>query len=250
MKSTIINTVIFILLGSFFTSVKAQQSTLIKGYVKSDSLYLKNIHIINESSNLLVLSDNDGFFEIKVKKGDVILFSSVSYLNRKISITDTHIESQSIMVYLEPEVNELGEVTLDNITLNYDISDLRKKNYEADYSKAPDIRSSTDPTYAPGTAGVDLIEIISSLIVRPILKNYNKRKRERAQISAEKQIFINQIRDIYGDDFFINILRIPSEKINLFIEYCEENGLKEFYKKSELEVVDFFVKKAEEYRNL
>lgn len=236
------------------SGIAQNEPITLKGRVQYDSLFLPDIHVINTTTKLATYSNTDGSFTIKAKKGDILSFTSISFLNRKIKITDTHINSKSITVYLEPEVNELGEVSLDHFTLKYKPSDIYKINLNADYTTTPDARTFTDPTYAPGTSGINLIGIASSFIVKPLmnvlLKGRRERKRKEAIAFDSKYRFTSTIRDAYDDYFFINTLHIPKHKINLFIEFCEQEGLEELYNKSKLEAVDFLIKKAKEYRNL
>lgn len=245
---------VFIGLLISFSVMAQNKATTLKGFVKYDSIPLPYMHIINTETKLATSSNLDGSFTIKAKKGDILLFTSISFLNRKIKITDTHINSKSITVYLEPEVNELGEVNLEHLTIKYTPADIHTPNFNADHTATPDARTFTDPTYASGTSGMDLIGIASSFIINPLLnvllKGQRERKRKEAIAFEKKYKFTNTIRNTYDDYFFTNTLKIPKDKINLFIEFCEEKELEKLYNKSKLETVDFFIKKAKEYNSL
>ena len=58
---------------------------------------------------------------VLAKEGDVLLFSSIQYENKKITISKYHIESSSIIIKLVPIVNILDEVYLHGLTGSLDV---------------------------------------------------------------------------------------------------------------------------------
>ena len=98
---------ILLLITFFFISVltKAQdKETILFGKVKNDSLLLENILVVNIRTNIGTSSLKNGEYYIKAKLGDSILFKSLTHKNRKVQISENHIEKRYIEVFLEPQI--------------------------------------------------------------------------------------------------------------------------------------------------
>ena len=238
-------------LFSTITAFAQEQRIKIKGWVKNDSANLQDVNIINKATNLGTSTNQNGKFEIHVKKGDTLQFSSVAYTNRAIVITDTHINTKQIKVYLEQSIVHLDEVMLhQKIRLNFGDVALPKgamlSNNDNTLRKPPNVSKFTNPT---NPIGVNFVEVF-----KMFTKNLRKKRKEKLEfqnkIEEDKIKFISTIRTSFPDDFFIQNLKIEQDKINLFIDFCESNGLRDYYNKNNFMLTNFFVLQSYEFKKL
>lgn len=256
LKNKIYRILTFIIVFSTI-SLKAQDLRFkIKGTVKSDSTYLQDINILNKVTNLGASSDNVGSFTIYAKEGDSIEFSSLVYENRIIKISKTHTTSKQITVYLEPDYYQLDEVMLvKKAFINWRNAAVTKgtilNNDKISNSKAPDARKLTDPNANAG--GLNPIALFMMLTKKARLRRKARRlklKYEHEEIKQLKIEFPTTIKNLYGDDFFKETLHISEDNIYLFLDYCEGNGLNEFYKSNEIVIKNFLIKQAKKFNSI
>lgn len=236
------------------TTIFAQEErTIVQGKVKFENTELEDINIIDLTTNIGIASNSHGVFIIPVAKGDSILFSSVSYQNRIIVISDTHIKEKSLTVYLEPGFNELDEVEiLRKVRLEFNNVAVDQRAVldfdEISTSTAPDVQKTFDYN-TQLTNGVSLTSIYNA-----VTKNARARKRsendEKNHITHLQNEFPNKLKNEYGDDFFVDWLYIPANEINLFLDFCQENGLGELYDSNEFIVKNFLVLQSNKYLDL
>lgn len=92
----------------FSFQLYAQQMT-VSGRVSDEAdIELVGVNIIVKGTNKATVSDLEGKFSLSVKKGDVLVFSYISYETKEVLIKD-----QSVLnVSLEPKVSELDEIVV------------------------------------------------------------------------------------------------------------------------------------------
>lgn len=249
LKSKNIFVTITFLVFVFSNSLAQKNIVKLEGTVKSDSIFLQDINIVNLTSNLGTSSDKNGNYTIYASIGDSILFSSIAYKQRIIKISKSHVENKTLTVYLEQGINELDEVEIgQKMRPNWGKLFLPKgavfDNDDINLKKAPNSRKFTDPTY--GNSGVNFSEI-SKLLTNNIFQKRRARKDEERHIKKEKQIFLEQIFENVDTDFFTVHLNIKEEEIYLFLYYCEDNGLNNFYNSDEFLIKDFLIKQSKKY---
>jgi len=238
---------LFLFIAFMSNMINAQhKKTKLKGIVKNEKHVLQDINIFNKSTKLGTSSSKNGKFSIIASEGDSIEFSSIIYKNRTIKISERHILTKTITVYLETDFNELDEIMLDKkvylSSINLAVTEgTIFDNDKVSSSKAPDARKFTDPNANGG--GINFISIFKQLTKKGRLKR-KKRKLELKKIKLLKDEFSITLRNSYGDDFFIEWLHVSENKINLFLDYCEGNGLSNLYNSNEILVKDFLIKQA------
>jgi hypothetical protein len=247
--------ILFFVLAFITFKMNAQENKQVKleGIVKHDSIYLKDINILNKTTNLGTSSNSKGSFIVYAKMGDSILFSSLIYINRTIKISKTHLKTKNITVYLEPDYEQLNEVMLTKkIFIDWSKASVTKGtiliNDKMSMRKPPNARNLTDPNANAG--GLNPIAILMMITKELTKKGRLKRKRikkEQKEIQQLKSEFPNTIKNLYDTIFFIEWLKIPSDEINLFMDYCEGNGLNEFYNKDEIVIKNFLIKQSRQF---
>ncbi|RXP44824.1 hypothetical protein EC396_16835 [Lutibacter sp. HS1-25] len=248
-----IKTLLIIVFNLLVIHIHAQDKpVLLNGKVKYNSLNLRDINVINRTSKIGTASNDNGEFAISAKKGDSIEFSSIEYLHRTILITDTHIQNKEITVYLEPGFNELDEVEiLQKMRFDWSKAPVQQRTVldidEVSQSKAPDTDKYLNQGYM--TNGMNLVGIYNLLT-----KNSRARKRsendEKNLIAHFKSELPDTLKKLYGTDFFTDWLYIPKNEVDLFLDYCQENGLGDYYNSNEFVVKNFLVIQSNQYLKL
>ncbi|SNR37294.1 peptidase associated/transthyretin-like domain-containing protein [Lutibacter flavus] len=253
LKLTNLTLLIFIATKSF----SQESNAVITGKILSSNKVIGDVHIINLKNRYGTISNTNGEFEILVKEGDVLLFSSIQYKNIKITITKDHLKGEFLNVYLTLIVNNLDEVFLHGLTGSLDldskstpndtipkanfvfkISDLDKKlpGDEFGYKGHVNAEAFTNPLYlAGGGQG----------------SKYNKQLEEERAVKREvkrKTEFPIKLKKEFGIDFFINDLKIPEENIFNFITYCEYRDILDKYHSNKvLEVIEILKEESKKY---
>lgn len=235
------------------TIVAQEEAEVLQGKVKYEDSYLQDINIINLRSNLGTSSNSHGIFIIPAVEGDSILFSSISYQNRIIVVTDHHIQDHLMTVYLEPGFNELDEVEiLRKVRLEFNnVAVDQRAVLDADeisVNSAPNVQQTFDYN-TQLTNGVSLTSIYKAITQKARAKKQSEND-EKNQITHLQNEFPNKIKAEYGDEFFTEWLYIPADEINLFLDFCQENGLGELYDSNEFIVKNFLVLESNEYLKL
>ncbi len=98
----------------------------ITGIITSDSVFIKDVHIVNLNTNLGTISNNKGIFTIAVQQNDTLLLSHLNYKNKKIIITDTLNNNFKLKVKLIENVAQLKGFTLQkNLSIFYNNKQLK-----------------------------------------------------------------------------------------------------------------------------
>lgn len=231
----------------------AQQSLVkIEGVVKSDSIFLENINILNLTQNFGSSSNSLGAFTLFAKLRDSIMFSSINYTNRIIEISEKHVNEKKLLIFLEQDLNELDEVLLSpKMRLDFGNIDVQKgiilNNTEDTKKKGPDLRRMTDPSY--GNVGVDFVSIFKLITKNLRLKNKGKKAAQKENERLIKE-FPDKLFTLYKAKFFTNALNIPDDKIYLFLEYCQENGLNKHLNSEEFVIKNFLIVQSRKFNQI
>lgn len=242
----------FLLFLFIAINLHGQEKTVrLKGKVLFENKGIQYITVKNSRSKKGMITHGNGIFDLSVKLGDSIRLSSLAYNNRVILISDYHIKNKILYVYLEPKINELNEVFLDK-KIRLDFTNLYTSEHIVmdrdlmDFASAPNSDVLTNPN---AITPVDFVEIFNKLT-----KNIRKRKREKkALIKHEEKakiIFLDNIIDLYGENYLQKQLKIPEGKSYLFIEFCNDKGLSGLYRSESIDILDFLFKRSIEFNNL
>ncbi|MBI9041139.1 carboxypeptidase-like regulatory domain-containing protein [Lutibacter sp.] len=229
----------------------AQQQEAIHGIVKSEATVLQDINIINKTKNLGTSSNANGEFTMHVSEGDSIQFSSINYKTRIIAISLNHLKTKQIIIFLEPGLNELDEIAIEQkVRLDFGKVALPKdaifEKDEIDLKAAPNARNLTDPTSPAGSNTGNILGVIT-LISDIIFEKSRERKKEEKKMVQLQQNFSNTILDKYGEEFFTKGLNIHKNDVYLFIDFCNDNGLKEYYLSDEFTTKNFIVLQSKKF---
>ena len=244
-------TSLFFLIFLAMRCYSQKKSNIIFGKIISFNKSVSDVHIFNLNNKHGSISNNVGDFEIFAAVNDTLLISSIQFKRKIIVITEKNIISKNIIIQLIPLVNILDEVFLKGLTgsLEVDSKSIPKDslpkhnfviipdevsklgpNYEKDLSKPPNAEVFTNPIQMNGVGGSVAIPD----------KRYEEQQKFKRILSKRKQFPIKIIKEL-GIDFFTINLKIPVDKINHFISYCEyRNIIETYFKNNLLEVIQIF----------
>ena len=212
---------IFLFFLLSITASSAQEVTILKGQILSDSLDGSSINIVNLTRKVGTTNNSKGEFEVAAAIGDSLFFSSVQYEPLEIVVTEEVLEKAVMKVYLTERVNELAEVTISNINLsgnlNNDLSTIPVFDQEAvGFQLRATPKLTSIQRKMSTAAGSPLLLVINSL-------NGRLRMLKKAQAIMEYENWIDVGLDILPPEFFAEELKIPIGKNRQFVYYCAED---------------------------
>lgn len=210
------------------TSASAQNVFFYKleGKVINLNTGIADVHVINTSSNKATITDEDGLFSIAARLNDTILFSAVQYKRMTLVVTRAMLESSSIVVPLEEFINELDEVIVRPYNLSGDLGrDMNSLKTDKVYVAAtlglPNAYvkpiTQAERKLHEATTGGGLVPL------NPIMNAISGRTKylKKVLASQEKYARTMRVREYYADSLFVKYLKIPENKIEDFMYYCE-----------------------------
>ena len=137
-----------LLIFVFFPLWLLAQEVKVKGNVKDDEgLGMLGVSVVVKGTTKGVATDNDGNFELKVNRNDVLVFSSVGYVTQEMKVgKNTHLK-----VVLYPDVEEL--VGIEKVAVAYGTAD--KKSFTGSMAtvKAEEIQNKQTTDVAKALEG-------------------------------------------------------------------------------------------------
>ena len=220
----------FLCVGSFLTVLVAQgQNTNalpLKGRVYSDDGDVAATHVLNTTSQRATITDRNGFFSIPVNLSDTLVISAVQYKPKTVIVTKDQLESSLLLISLEEALTELEEVIVMPFNLSGDMArDLSRLNTEPvvtastlnlpnAYVKPISKAERELYTATSGNGFIPLFPVINAITGRTKML---KERIKRNEIYARTE----RVRDFYIDSHYTQNLKIPYDKIDDFMYFCE-----------------------------
>jgi hypothetical protein len=192
----------------------------LNGTLTGDGVELEAVTVINESTEEMVKTDATGSFQIGAKSGDVLVIASIFITGRQVSINEEHIKNGAINIYVQPSVNALDNVEVNNLdAVSLGILDSPAKTYtpaERRLKTAGDF----NPAYLLGVLG-------GSVKVDPILNAISGRtKRLKSEVVIEKkENILAQLDELLANEELQKMLKIPNEYRKGFAYYLIEDSI-------------------------
>ena len=216
---------LFIFIVCFYGN--AQEAVLLNGKIKSTDSSLEKIHIINLSLEKGTITNEDGEFQILARENDSLFISSVQYQNKNLVVNERMIAAKNVIVELQPAINELAEVIIDDIELSgYLANDLNKisirdveKKYELQNNLNEFIKKDRElnPYEKPVAGGGVRLDLIAGAVIDKLSKN-----KQQTQNYTPKEL-ANKSLAIVGREFFREDLKLQENEICNFLYFCTED---------------------------
>ena len=245
---------VFLAFAFSMTSFGQEFGVLVTGEVRSDSIPVEGVHIINKNARKGTVSNHLGQFKITVNNKDTLMFSDIQFQNKILVISQDHLLTKFVPIDLMELTNELDEV----IVQQYD--DMSEELGLPNAGKEP--LAKLDRNLNQYSQKSTPMVILEALLFKPggiddiynIVSGNRKRDRKLKQLLEEdksvemNKVNIQNIREHFQDAFFIDTIMIKEEQINQFIQFCIPKGIVELYEKGRLiEVIDIFLKSKDQY---
>ncbi|MGS2741757.1 carboxypeptidase-like regulatory domain-containing protein [Sinomicrobium sp. M5D2P17] len=232
---------ILILICTLTTYAQDDDRIILRGKVLYKNTNVPNQNVINIDTERATITNKDGEFEIYVKSGDNLAFSAVNYRLKTIQINDSILNNNRLVVEVNERVNQLDEVvvTPDNEEKFLELKgeEFKKFDYEQDYSSNAENMATPEHHLQNG---VNFVNIFKALFLS-----------EQEGEGPKRQLKVSEVlRQVYNDDFFVADLKIPQDKIDDFLYYCDDRIPRQslLRKDNEFELIEFLVQQSENYR--
>ncbi|MDV7140978.1 hypothetical protein R3X28_18975 [Maribacter sp. TH_r10] len=218
-----------------------------RGYLRGQVLYMNsyvpNENVINTTAQVATITNAKGEFLIRVKEGDELVFTALNYQLRVVLITEDIIRKGRLVVEVEEKVTELDEVvvTPEQQEKFLQVKNEEFKEYEYENDRSSEVENIAMPQYQRGMKdGINFVNIFKALV------NSDKTTPEEKR----PQLKLSQVmRQVYDDSFFVNDLKLPQDKIDAFLIYCDHQmpARTLLKKENEFELIEFLVNQSKTF---
>lgn len=219
------NLLVFLIFSSVAVVAQTGESKKLEGRVYSDDGDVAATHVLNLTTKRATITDNNGFFAIQVNFLDSLEFSAIQYKKKIVVINSSILDSKFVTINLEDALTELDEVTVTPYNLSGDlIKDL------ATLSLDPIVTASTlglPNAYVkiPTKAERELSAATANPIMSfdPLINAITGRTKMLKHRVERNKLYdrTKRVRDFFTDEEYVAGLRIPLDKIEDFLYYCE-----------------------------
>lgn len=219
----------------------------VHGQVVNDSIKLENGIIFNVNSKTGTIIKEEGYFSILAKVNDTLVFSSLAFKPKKITLTEKEISTPLLRVKLEVYTNQLAEVIVSKKAINP--IDGNSQKY-VDMTFFDDEKSSPKNTVMPsdGTIeyGMDFVRMYREVF--KLLRKNNPDKRDFVGDMNFTKVAMKSV----SYTFFTHTLNLKDEEIGLFLIFCENDPKSKMFLKSdaEFQLIDFLITKNEAFKKI
>ena len=191
-------------------TVLAQESPriVLNGKINANSMDLEGAYVINLKTEKSTITEKDGYFSITATPGDTLLFSAVQLKENRVVLEPKDFQEELFIVKMEANITTLKEVVIkryDNINaVALGISPSGIKHLTQAERKLYTAKSTT------GDAILNLMSGRTAML--------------KKEVEAEKKWSYMQIIDnMFDQNHFVSILKIPLEYVKGFKYYAVEN---------------------------
>lgn len=220
-----------------------------KIYIDESEEPLLGISVTNENTKKSTYTDVNGNFIIEGKESDNLTFNSFNTKSRTLNITSAMYSNRNLSVQLNIKEKILPEVNVSNSSgsLEKDVQKISPKNPTSELIKNMDLVTTgqkwdkTKSRYSNGTNDLlGIVDVISG----------NRKKRKRAYKYEKQMINLQNIRNYFGDDYFIDDLGFENYEIDQFLLYLYLNDkLEALYKTSDWKnIQELLINSCKSYR--
>ncbi|KAF2341716.1 carboxypeptidase-like regulatory domain-containing protein [Flavobacterium tistrianum] len=201
---------------------QSQDRSVFNGKVVSNTSDLEGIHVINAQTEETVTTNAAGSFSISAKANDILVFSSISFKEKRVLLKQEDFSNLNFSVNLTMIMYQLQEVVVkryDNINAeSLGIIPMGQKKYTAAERKLQ-TATALNATANGGTmAG-------GSISADPLLNFFSGRTAMlKKEVAVEKkEFFMKLLENMFSLEHFVDRLKIPADYVKGFEYYAVEN---------------------------
>ena len=230
----------FLLTAGIFA--QGDERKILRGKVLYRNSNVPNENVINTTSERATITNDNGEFAIRVKLDDELVFTSVNYQIEIVKISQEILDRNRLVVEVNEKVTELDEVVISPENqeefLELQNEDFKQFEYETDQTTEV-VNIAADPKLTSLQDGLNFVNIFKALFL----------SRQKDDAEREPLKLSEVLRQFYEDEFFVNDLKIPADKIDDFLIYCDTQMPPQSLLKrdNEFQLIDFLVNQSEIY---
>ena len=221
----------------------AQDRISIKGRLIYRNVNVVAANVVNITAQINTITDGDGAFEIPVKTGDEVVFSSVQYMIRTVEITPEIIKKNRLIITVNEKINALEEVVItpDDAEkfLNLKEEEFKGFDYERDKSTRLDNTIVRQGQLINGLNLINVAKLVAKIIS-------NKTEEEKRNLKPSEII-----RYVFDNSFFKNDLELRDDQIVGFLEHIDDNlpSNKLLNQSQQFQLIDYLIMQSKKYRS-
>ena len=239
---------------------------ILQGQVTSEDKDVVGVVVQNTTTKDAVITDLEGNFSIRVSLNDTLVFSAVHFLKKILPVTGNLYQSNFIEVPMEVFVNQLREVVVSPYDLTGDLTKdidrvILEKDVSAEALNLPNAhrkiptqseRKLQEAASMSVTAGGGMGGAGGGASLNPIINAITGRtKMLKNRVKIDKTYAETQrVQGFYADSLFVTTLKIPMERIDDFMYFCEvDEAFQEAVESQDkLRILDIMFQKSRAYR--
>lgn len=235
---------LLIILFSSYQSIYAQDDgrQLLRGQVLYRGSNVANENVINSTSESATITNDNGQFMIRVKSGDQLVFTAVNYQLEVVTVTEEILANKRLVVEVTEKITELDEVivTPENQKKFLELKNEKFKEVEYEIDRSTEVQNIALLSQNERREGdINFVNIFKAIF-----------KSRDDDGSNRKPLKVSEVlRQVYDDEFFVADLKLPQDKIDAFLLYCDDKmGAQSLLKKeNEFQLIDFLVTHSKTY---
>ncbi|TXN36812.1 hypothetical protein FVB32_00565 [Flagellimonas hymeniacidonis] len=239
MKNTIL-----ILFFSIFSGISLAQDgrQVLRGKVLYRGSNVPNENVINSTSESATITNDDGEFVILVKERDQLVFTAVNYQLEVVTITPEILQNNRLVVEVTEKVTALDEVIVspENQKKFLEVKNEDFKGFEYEIDRTTEVENVAESRTVRGMRdGINFVNIFKALF-----------KAKEGDAEDKTPLKVSEVlRQVYEDEFFVVDLKLPQDKIDAFLLYCDDKVPSQtlLRKENEFQLIDFLVTHSKTY---
>ncbi|WP_343487731.1 carboxypeptidase-like regulatory domain-containing protein [Allomuricauda sp. d1] len=216
---------------------------VLRGQVLYRDSNVANENVVNSTTGRATITDDNGRFVILAKTGDQLVFTAVNYQLEIVTVTDEIMRKKRLVVEVNEKVTELDEVVVspENQQKFLEMENERFKKVEYEIDRSTEVENVAYTSQNERIQGqLNFVNIFKALFIPA--KGQDGVQREPLKVSEV-------LRQVYDDEFFVVDLRLPQDKIDEFLLYCDDRipSQELLRKDNEFELIDFLVTQSKTF---
>lgn len=221
----------------------AQDRVSIKGRLIYRNINVVAANVVNITAQINTITNGEGAFEIPVKNGDEVVFSSVQYMIRTVKITPEIIQKNRLIITINEKINALEEVvvTPDDAEKFLDLKEEEFKGFDYDRDKSTRLENSI-VRQGQLKNGINLINV-AKLIAKLVS---NKTEEEKRNLKPSEVLSY-----VFDKSFFSSDLELRDDQIVGFLEHIDNNlpSQKLLNQSQQFQLIDYLILQSKKYRS-
>lgn len=198
--------------------VVSQNDSIIKGKIIVETNDNEGITIVNISNKTNTISGNGGYFKIKAKVNDTIMFSAIHLVGKKHIITKKDFGKDLLFIKLDIYTRHIQEIMVTNADdITAESLGLVPKGQKKYTPAERRLKTAGDFN---GQFGLN-----TAFSVDPLLNAISGRTKQlKAELEVERKEFLQyKINTNFDSEYIMNQLHIPEEYVQGFVFYIVED---------------------------